>query len=129
MDPSVLATKRHEAQARARRKARSVAERTGADATLLDVSYPQDKAVEALYRDEALADFLADLDSALSGMEKAEPSATSITPDFLNTTQRQSLVNAGYDSDEAVLAASDEDLIALDGVGPKTVEDYRKAFA
>lgn len=40
----------------------------------------------------------------------------------------EALADAGYDTPEAVRSASDEDLDAVDGVGPATVAKLREAF-
>ena len=37
------------------------------------------------------------------------------------------LISAGYTSADQVRAASDDDLLAIDGIGPKTVEVIRNA--
>lgn len=43
----------------------------------------------------------------------------------LNERQRQALRDAGFDNEERIAAASDEDLMALDGVGEGTVRTLR----
>jgi hypothetical protein len=40
---------------------------------------------------------------------------------------REALVDAGYDTDDKVRAATDDELLALDGVGAKTLEKIREA--
>ena len=155
MDPTRAAIRTAKAKERSDRFAKNISKKTGVDASVLRVK-SKDPVVRGVLREEALAEFLKDLDGALEtgpaqgaevglGPEEKrrvanfaanlaktgegnEPPAVSITPDFLTTKQRESLIGAGYRSDGAVLAASDEDLVALEGMGQTTVDKYREAF-
>lgn len=40
----------------------------------------------------------------------------------------EKLIAAGYDTPEAITATSDEELQAIDGVGPKTVKTLRESY-
>ena len=41
---------------------------------------------------------------------------------------REELLANGYDTDDKVHAASDDELLAIDGIGPKTLEKIRAAL-
>lgn len=43
----------------------------------------------------------------------------------LSAAERKALAAAGLDTDEKITAASDEELLAIDGIGPKSVDKIR----
>lgn len=47
------------------------------------------------------------------------------TDEGLSDNTAKILNDAGYDSDEAIRNASDEELLAIDGIGPKKLEEIR----
>lgn len=47
--------------------------------------------------------------------------------DFLSAEQRAALTAAGYDTPEAIRAATDDQLDGVDGIGPATVARLREA--
>ena len=57
--------------------------------------------------------------------ESPETSVLSVPPEH----GRDGLVAAGFDSDEKVRAASDEDLLAVDGIGPGRLKQIRADVA
>lgn len=48
---------------------------------------------------------------------------------FLSSAQRYALVDAGYGGDDELRAATDDELRAVDGIGPAAVRDIRKSLA
>ena len=72
---------------------------------------------------------LAETDPGRQGApEQEDPSTFDITPDFLTAEQRQSLVGAGYLSDEEIMEAPRGDLEALPHIGDATVDKLYEAF-
>ena len=47
----------------------------------------------------------------------------------ISDAQQKALVSAGFDSAEAITNASDDDLRKVDGIGPATVANLRKAVS
>jgi|ERR1051325_642130 hypothetical protein len=69
---------------------------------------------------ESTADFL----ERLADKVESQPPDSDLPEDF---PMRELLAESGYASIEAVKAASDEDLLAIDGIGDARLKDIRKA--
>jgi DNA uptake protein ComE-like DNA-binding protein len=59
-----------------------------------------------------------------SGTETAEASAAPAS----STPYADALAKAGYDTDTKIRAASDEDLLAVEGIGPARLAEIRSAL-
>lgn len=91
--------------------AKSIADKTGVDPSVLSVS-SKDPVVNRVLRDEALRDFLAALDDALAGESQGLESVDGIGEELA-----EKLKEAGFHTVDDLKNASEEDLIAVDGVG------------
>jgi hypothetical protein len=76
-------------------------------------------AEEMARQEQAGAD--ADTDAAASTVPE-----TGDWPEFLTAEQRDNLIDAGYPIVEAALAATDDALLAVAGIGPATVAKLRE---
>lgn len=80
---------------------------------------------------------LADIDAQIARLQnertrliKPAPAPESTHPfaELLGVTVAEKLIAAGYDTPEKVAATTDEQLLALDGIGQKTVDKLREAY-
>lgn len=79
------------------------------------------KTVDAKEAKSALAKRAGETEEPQSS---AATNAGGLAEDF---PAREALVGGGFDTPEKVKAASDDDLLALDGVGPATLTKIREA--
>lgn len=59
----------------------------------------------------------------------ADAAAADPLADILTEAQLEALAEAGFDSPESISAATDEELDAVQGIGPATVTKIREALA
>lgn len=126
MDPSVRNRRRATANQRIALATDALAERFGihAQRDALDAAgtarYERD-----LYTSEAVADLLEAIVAATA--EQAEP-ASEFAAMGVDPSIAEKLIDAGYGDAAAVRAASDDDLLAIKGVGKATVRDLRASL-
>lgn len=122
MHPQAMRQKHREAAAEASELAASIAEKTGVDASVLNVSH-NEPAMKAMLQAEAMRDFLKDLDAALG----SGPAATDFeSVDGIGPDVAYELRAAGIATLEQLRAASREDLLAIDGIGPAMLKKIEK---
>lgn len=116
MHPEALATRRIDAEKKLAAAATSIGRKIGVKsaASRTAGAYHRDLRIRELYQLESLAELFQEIDAALSGPESSE--------------LPKEVVAAGYDTPEKVRAATDEDLLAIDGVGKATVRKLREEF-
>jgi ERCC4-type nuclease len=130
MHPRAIATKRVEAQRDLMAVAASIGEKCNIENATEKVQGPthRDKQVQSLRQDEALVSFLREVDEALAGSGDASPEEALEDIDGINPEIAEELRSMGFDSPDDLNEASDDELLAVDGIGPARLERIRKAL-
>lgn len=128
MDPSVKATRTAIAQNRVTVAASAVAERYGLtdQLTAVQTASAVRADVRPLYQMEAVADLL-DAIVASEGVEAedASPESELLVLESVNARTARLLTESGYTNVVALREASDDDLVAISGIGAATVRAIR----
>ena len=102
--------------------AKSIAEKTGVDPSVLNVSH-REPAMRAMLQAKARRDFLKDLDAALG----TGPAATDLESiDGIGPDVAHELRQSGYQTLEELNGANDADLLKIDGIGQSSLKRIRK---
>lgn len=121
MHPRAMRQKHRDAAAEGAALAQSIADKTGVDATVLEVSHPE-PAMKAMLQAESMRDFLKELDAALGG----GPAATDLESiDGIGAEVAHELRQSGFDTLEGLKDASDEALLMIDGIGKAALKKIR----
>lgn len=121
MDPRAMRQKQREANEEAAELASSIAQKTGVDPSMLNVSHP-DPSMAAMYRAEAMRDFLKELDAALGG----GPAVTDLEYiDGIGPEVAQRLREADITTLDELREADDDTLLAVDGIGKASLKKIR----
>lgn len=133
MDPNVRAERFDQARKRLQAIAETLADKSG-DSSIqekaLRIDEPMSGAIEPQTREllqlEASVECLEDVAMKLEGSVPESKQAYDFSP-IVGNDGNEALHSAGYIQPAEVREASDEDLLAVDGIGPKKVADLRSA--
>lgn len=133
MDPNVRSERFDQVRKRLQAIAETLADKSG-DSSIqekaLRIDDPISGAIEPQTRDllqlEATVECLEDVAMKLEGSVPEEEQAYDFSQ-FVGNDGSSALHSAGYTQPADVREATDEDLLAIDGIGPKKVADLRSA--
>jgi predicted flap endonuclease-1-like 5' DNA nuclease len=126
---NILAQKRIEAQQEMASLAASIGEKLDIKDAPEKVrgAYHRDPQLKQLYQDEALVGLLREIEAALSAREGEPAGLEGI--EGIGEELAETLREAGFHTADELQAASDEQLLAIEGIGEATVKRIREQIS